>query len=471
MAFGSITRRWMINSIGVVLLVLVAAVVIFAFAIANYHYGNMRASLTQRAQSDARFFNSYLNSSYSDYYTSARRYAEEFVDKNKLELQFLNTSGRVNVSSSGMMAGIMPETPDVSEAISTKKMSTWIGIDPATGERIMAVSNPLLFSNNQVVGVIRFVSSLKLVDGRVYSAVLVASLIAAIILAFIMISNRLFIRSIVNPVLEITAMAKRIAAGSYGAKITKRANDEIGELCDTINEISVEISNAEKMKSDFISSVSHELRTPLTAISGWGETVMYMDDTEEIKKGVGIMMKESTRLTALVEELLEFTMLESGRLKMRMSEIDIAAEFEEVVFVYIENFRKLGIALEYASDDDVPMIDGDRERLRQVFFNILDNAAKHGGSGGRIETSLRSIGSFVVILVRDFGHGIPPEDMPYIKQRFYKGVSQARGSGIGLAVANEIIELHQGELIITSEPEKGTNVVIRLPQTQDMKSK
>ena len=223
----------------------------------------------------------------------------------------------------------------------------------------MGVSAPLL-SNNQVIGAVRYVTSLKLIDRQVFILILFAFSVGLLIILLVILSNLYFVRSIVNPVREMNKIAKLIAAGSYGVTIDKEFNDEIGELCDTINNLSLEIRNAEKMKNDFVSSVSHEIRTPLTAISGWGETLLYMDDPVEMKKGVEIIMKEAKRLMKLVEDLLEFTMLDSGRIKMRMERIDISTDFEEVVYMYMDSLRKEGIVLNYSLEDDIPEITGDR---------------------------------------------------------------------------------------------------------------
>lgn len=458
-----IKNRWIVNSLSMVVIILAVVIGSFSVYITDYYYTNILTSLEQRAQGTARFFNSYLNVSYSDYYTSAYQYSERFEEKNKLELQFINSTGRIDISTSGLVAGSTPNTPDVTGALKAGTLSSWIGIDLATGERVLAVSAPLLFSNNQVVGAVRYVTSLELVDRQVLTLILIAFAIGITIIIFVIMSNLYFIRSIVNPVREISEIAKKIAAGSYGARIDKEFNDEIGELCDTINNLSVEIRNAEKMKNDFISSVSHEIRTPLTAISGWGETLLYMDDAEEMKKGVAIIMKEAKRLMKLVEDLLEFTMLDSGRLKMKMDKIDIATEFEEVVYMYMDSLRKEGISLNYTFAEDIPEITGDSERLKQVFFNLLDNAAKHGGSGEKIDTSVTFDKDWVIIQIRDYGPGIPEADLGFVKQKFYKGSSQARGSGIGLAIANEVINAHNGELIIGNADPKGTLVTVKLP--------
>ena len=235
---------------------------------------------------------------------------------------------------------------------------------------------------------------------------------------------------------------------------------------DNINDMSLKIGQNEKMKSEFISSVSHELRTPLTAINGWGETILEdpTGDPEQLRRGIRIILNESRRLSTMVEELLEFSKMEDGRFTLRVEQVDLQAEFEDAIFTYRELFRQEGIGLDYeAGDELLPPISGDPERLKQVFCNVLDNAAKHGGAGGHISASVCLEGDAEVIRIRDYGPGIPEAELPYVKQKFYKGSSKARGSGIGLAVCDEIVNLHGGTFDIGNAPGGGAVVTIRLP--------
>ena len=211
--------------------------------------------------------------------------------------------------------------------------------------------------------------------------------------------------------------------------------------------------------------MSHELRTPLTAINGWGETILEdpIGDPEQLRRGIRIILNESRRLSTMVEELLEFSKMEDGRFTLHIEETDLQAEFEDAIFTYRELFRQEDIELEYESGDDLmPTIMGDPERLKQVFCNVLDNAAKHGGAGKRIAASIGQEGDEQVIRVRDYGPGIPEAELPFVKQKFYKGTSKARGSGIGLAVCDEIINLHGGTFDIENAEGGGAVVTIRL---------
>ena len=403
---------------------------------------------------------------YKEYYRSATLYAATFDDRDHIELQFLNSSGRVEVTTRGLTAGTYPSTPEVARAVESGTVQDYVGRDEATGERIIAASSLLKF-NGQVVGVMRYVTAIGNLDRQVFLTVLVVCGVMTAVICLIFLSSSIFINNVVAPVSAVSETAKRISAGSYGIQIPNKYTDEMGVLVDNINDMSLKISQSEKMESEFISSVSHELRTPLTAINGWGETLLEDEsgDVQQLRRGVQIILKESRRLTNMVEELLDFSKMTDGRFTLQVEDTDIQAELEDAVYTYRELFRQDGISLEYGSDKalyDEP-ITGDPERLKQVFCNVLDNAAKHGGSGKRIVVHLTQQEGEYIISIRDFGPGIPEAELPYVKQKFYKGSSRARGSGIGLAVCDEIVHLHGGQFDIANAAGGGAVVTIRLP--------
>ena len=458
-----IRKRWMVNSISVVLFIVLLAVAAFSAAMGSYYYSTLSESLKQKAENAISSFDYYRTE--AEYYDNARAVVAGEPNSDKLEVEYLDADGQIRFSSSDLTAFRSPGTPDIAEAISMKRTKVWIGADPSTGEHIMAASSPLMI-DGEVVGVMRYVTSLNKVDKQIIIIVAIALGIGLGILGMVYFSNLYFIRSIVDSVAGITETAKRIAAGSYGVQIEKRYDDEIGALTDTINDMSLKINQSEKMKNEFISSVSHELRTPLTAINGWAETIMNGEvrDAGDVKKGMGIIVSEARRLTNMVEELLEFSRIQDGRFTLSVEPMDIKAELEDAVYTYREFFRREGIELNHFDcDEEFPPIAGDPERLRQVFCNLLDNAAKHGGSGKRIDTAIARDEDQVVITIRDYGPGIPAEELPHVKYKFYKGSSKARGSGIGLAVCDEIITRHEGTLDIDNAEGGGCIVTIHLP--------
>ncbi|MDD5912924.1 MAG: HAMP domain-containing sensor histidine kinase [Oscillospiraceae bacterium] len=457
-------QRWLVNAVLPVFALVTLAVIIYVLSSAQYYYGNMRTGLETRARAAADTFTSYGIKSYSEYYRLATYSAETFEEKDSIELQFINTNGRVQVSSYGLTAGTSPATSDIEAAVGGT-MDYFQGEDPQTGEKILSVSCPIMF-NSRVVGVLRYVTSLREADHRILIDALAASAIGAVCIALVVLSNAIFINNVVEPVAVVSEAARRISGGSYGIQIDNHYHDELGELVDNINDMSVKISQAEKIQQEFISSVSHELRTPLTAISGWAETLSAdpAGEAEQTRRGLGIILKESRRLTTMVEELLEFTKMQDGRFTLRIESVDLLSELEDAIYTYRELFRQEGIEVCYtAPEEDIPPLAADSERMKQVFCNVLDNAAKHGGAGRRIDVSAAKEEDRMVIRVRDYGPGIPPEELPFVKQKFYKGSSKARGSGIGLAVCDEIVERHNGTFEIANADTGGAVVTISLP--------
>ena len=267
------------------------------------------------------------------------------------------------------------------------------------------------------------------------------------------------------PLKRLTEHASRISEGSYGVHLEEFDDDEIGELAEAINGMSEKAAIAEKSRTEFISQVSHELRTPLTAITGWAETIAFDPAVQgDSLRGINIITKEAERLTNMVKELLEFTRIQDGRFNLRIELIDIAAELEDALFTYGELMRQAGMEVNYsAPDTEIALIPGDPERLKQVFLNLLDNAMKHGGDGDKIDVGLREEGGKILITVRDHGPGIPRGELPHVKEKFYKGSSKNRGTGIGLSVCDEIVTRHRGHLNIANAPDGGCIVTITLP--------
>ena len=460
-------RRWMTSSLLPVITILVLISALVSIGLGSAYYSNARSALEAKAAAGAEYFNTYAMTSYEEYYHSATLYANSFEDSDRIELQFLNSNGAVDVSTRSMMIGSAPGTQDVYDALSSGVISSYLGRDNATGERIIAASGLLKFQG-EVVGIIRLVTAAHNLDSQVLLTVMIILAIMLAVSFVVVISSLLLINNVVAPVSAVSEAAKQISGGSYGFCIPNRYADEMGELVDNINDMSVKIGQNEKLQQEFISSVSHELRTPLTAINGWAETLLAdvgeSEEEEAQRRGLSIIVKESSRLTKMVEELLDFSKIADGRFTLDMEPMDLQAEFEDTVYTYHQIFKQEGITLLYTAGDEYDeIISADPVRLKQVFCNVLDNAAKHGGSGKRIVTRLNRSRGYYIITVRDFGPGIPEADLPHVKEKFYKGGSKARGSGIGLAVCDEIIRLHDGTFSIDNAKGGGAIVTIKLP--------
>ena len=462
---GGLRKRWLLNTASVVIALGLVCVMAVTASFAAYYYSTMEADMKYRARTTTEFFADYIDQTYNEYYQSCITYARTFEDKDTIELQFINKQGDLVASSYGQWAGKAPSTPEIQKAVETRYPEPYMGKDPNTGERIMAVSSPMIFSNGEVIGVLRYVTSVQKVDKQIILVGAISMLALLGVLIVVMCSSYYYLRSIMNPVAEITEKAQRIASGSYGVQIKTPYKDEIGELAETINEMSSKIAQNEKMQAEFISQLSHELRTPLTVINGWSETLLADENMDaDTRQGMKIISSEAKRLTEMVMDLLDFTRMQDGRMTLAVETTDLRAEYEDTVFMYGSRLSQDGIQLHYIDNDqDIPEIPCDPQRLRQVFLNILDNAAKHGGAGKRIETEMCFEDNEVVVRIRDFGPGIPEDEIPLVKKKFYKGSSSVRGTGIGLAVCDEIVEMHGGTLTLEHADGGGTLVTVRLP--------
>ena len=461
-------RRWLWNTAAVVasvgLVCALAVTVLFALT----DYSNLHANLRLRAETAAEALNGVQNQEYEDFYQTCLDAVQSFSQRNTLEVQFVDPEGNVLSTSYGIPTTSALETPEIAEAVRTRGAQDYFGKDPETGKRILAVSAPIIYRNGEVIGVLRFVTATRRMEQHIGAVLAVSLLAVAGLTGATLLSNNYCIRSILLSVAEITQKARRIAGGTYGIQIEILSHDELGELAEAINDLSNQLSQNEKMQSEFISSLSHELRTPLTAITGWSETLLGGDTLDaETARGMRIILWEARRLTEMVVDLLDFTRMQDGRMTLNVEPADIRSEFEDTVYMYSSRLVQEGIALELEENNqDIPEIPCDAKRLRQVFLNVLDNAAKHGGEGKRILASMHYDGSTVLFRIRDFGPGIPEDELSLVKKKFYRGSSKTRGTGIGLAVCEEIVTMHGGTLTLENAEGGGTLVTIALPAAQ-----
>ncbi len=468
MKFIGITKRWFLNVASIVIVILITVSVVLLLSMRNYYYGVASMALdSYSADEIASNFSLYGDEASGGFEAAGRAFIENFPDKETMAVWLIDRAGNVILSSSGFEIKETVEMPDFVNAVSGGTGSAkWTGRLPS-GEKIMASTCVYNYPNGSMGGAVRFMISLEAIDEQLAKICILVALCAVGMFALVVVSGSVFIRSIVTPVKDIGETAKRIAGGDLKARIDHYPyNDEIGELCTTINDMATKLSDTDKMKNDFISTISHELRTPLTAIKGWGETLLQIGSTDSAmtERGMGVIISEASRLNDMVEELLDFSRMSSGRMKLNSGRIDILAELDEVVFAFKEHALKSGIEIVYNVPHVPAPANADAARIKQVFINILDNAVKYTSEGGKIIVFAEMPNPAVLVVsISDTGAGIPAEDLPHIKEKFYKANTTVRGSGIGLAVADEIIRLHNGELDIDSVLGEGTTVRITIP--------
>ncbi|MBR3593295.1 MAG: HAMP domain-containing histidine kinase [Clostridia bacterium] len=455
----SISSHWFLN----VFLVMAAAVIILETVLCLSLQTRYYNSVHSAAREYTKDLSLLATCDYENFSDTAKEYVEQFEHKDKLELQIIDRSGTVIFASNGFEP-TAEEMPDYKSAMQNGGPVKWIGKN-AAGEKVMAETTVLTDFGNGSNGAVRWVVSLRPADSKLLLTCLICVLIGLAFLFLCWVSGVYFIRSIVRPVEEVSKMARKIAMGDFDTRIAVPKESEIAQLCDSINFMASELKSAEQMKNDFISSVSHELRTPLTAIRGWGETAKMSvgTDDEIVKKGLDVVLAESERLSGLVEELLDFSRIQSGRLKIETGSLDIGKTLSDAVDMYYELAKQQEIDLSFFPVPNTLFVEGDRDRLKQVYINIIDNAIKYTEKGGNVIISQYEEEGVVITKVTDTGVGIPAQDIDRVKEKFFKSNKKVRGSGIGLAVADEIVKQHNGLLFIESKEGEGTTVTVALP--------
>ncbi|MNJ54351.1 Alkaline phosphatase synthesis sensor protein PhoR [compost metagenome] len=227
-----------------------------------------------------------------------------------------------------------------------------------------------------------------------------------------------------------------------------------------------EIVRSNQIKDDFISSISHELRTPLTGIKGWSETLKLGGfDPEETKLGMSIISKETDRLIGLVEEMLDFSKLQQNEMKLTVSVVNLKEILQETMLNVWAKAEQKGIQVKLDDSMEQPIyVNGDGNRLKQVFLNLVDNAIKFSTENSWIHLVIkRQSETDVVIEVVDHGIGISQDNLNRVKDRFFQVNHQGGGTGLGLAISQQLVELHRGQMDIQSELGVGTKVSVTLP--------
>ncbi len=467
---SGITRRWLCGSLLMTVLLVLLVEGMFLYSCTRSYYNSVQQTMYRRFSSISGQLKMYTGDTAQKASASRsvalRRMVEQFSDKDKYEFMLLDSYGSVIASSSGTDAEGILTSADFEQAQETGDGMGVAIYRTDSSEMVMAVCCLVPYAAEDVAAM-RLVTSLTLVQNQLKNVFLISIVVVIAILGFTVASGLYFVRSIVVPLGQVERTAASIARGELDVRlpVTGDARDEVDRLRGTINRMAEGLEETEKMKNEFISSVSHELRTPLTSIRGWVETLRTLDDPEDenYRKGLEIINNETARLYNMVEELLDFSRLQNGRLKMSCHPLDLVAELTDAVLFCEARIQREGLLLSYSEPEEMIPVYADPNRLRQVFINILDNAIKYSAPGGRITVKIWQGEYKAFIEIIDQGRGIPPEDLENVKTKFYKGSNSVRGSGIGLALVDSIMTALDGTLDLKSTLGRGTVVTLGLP--------
>lgn len=440
---------------------------LFMFYLQNYYYNSAKQSLISQAtytmdiydgvgMESTSFENKVHNIFEKGQVSNNTNFTVEFIDKNK---NFI-------LDKYGIKTNEKYEYEDVNRALrGNNTLTPYTYNISGTNEHVMSISVPLRV-NNQIEGVVRYSLSLKSIDNTVIKLVCFFILAGVIILIIALLLSLKFAESLIRPLKNLKQFANELAQGNYNIKLKKEElhNDEIADLVRTFEHMAVEIDKSRKLKEEFISSVSHELRTPLTSIKGWSETLGYEGiGKEELDLGLGIIQDETERMISLVEDLLDFSRLSSDRIRLQIDMVDVRKLAKGVVaqLTVKANEKNITLLTEFKTEDIVD-IQGDKNRLRQVLINLVQNAIKFTSEGGYIVVIVSQGEEFTTFTVTDNGVGIKKENLTKVLDKFFQEDYNKAGSGLGLAISNEIVKLHGGKMIIESEKNVGTTITFTL---------
>ncbi|ADO56839.1 histidine kinase [Paenibacillus jamilae] len=456
-----IRRQIVLHYFFVVFLALLLVEVIFMFALRSYYYDTIYKKIENRIQSVSEFA-----SKFKEPEQSLQSYLLDTFSLPNTELQLLDEQGNVIDNSTNFAADLSVQTSDVTQALAGDT-GKWIGKQPSTGQQVMAVSQKLDNIVGDQVYIIRYTTSLELVNDKLFIITLFSVGIMAAVLIIVFVVSTGLANSIVRPINNIRDVSAQMAQGRFDARIKGDYRYELGELASTLNYMAQEIVRTNQIKDDFISSISHELRTPLTSIKGWSETLNSGGyDPEETKIGMQIISKETDRLIGLVEEILDFSKLEQNAMKLVMGTVDLRELLQEIMLNVWAKAEMKQIKLQLDSEETAYLVHGDGNRLKQVFLNIVDNAIKFSHESSIIYLSLQRVKGNIEISVQDTGIGISEENLARVRDRFFQVDHQNGGTGLGLAISQQFVERHHGQMLIRSELGAGTTITVSLPALQ-----
>jgi len=332
----------------------------------------------------------------------------------------------------------------------------------------MYVNVPVVYDGERV-GAVRVAYTLTQIQNNIARIQgTLATGLAVYVIVIILLTVRLA-ASIVQPVEELNRGAERLAAGDLEHRVRVQGTDELVNLANTTNQMAARLQQLEGLRRQYVSNVSHELRTPLAAIRGMAETMMQYSATDPSlpERYLPRIIAQTERLARLASQLLDLAQIESGNLVTSFARVSVPAVVEEARQAAAEGAREKGVLLEVTLPPTLPDVRGDRDRLVQVFLNLMDNAVRHTPTGGRVTVSADTEGDRLVATVEDTGEGIPEEHLEHIFERFYR-VEQARtrrsgGTGLGLSIVWQIMQAHGGSIDVTSAPGEGTCFTLTLP--------
>lgn len=455
------TQLWL--NLTIFTLFLIVFNIFFIIFIKNHYYNFAQQNLNFSANyvnfqiesiehNDSIFLNSEI-----------KKIIENFKNENKMAAIGFNSDGKAIVASN---KNFLKPYNNLLKLIKQKKLNLkkMFQLKLPNGEHMMLKIKPITQVNCEFSKII-YILPLKKFDRLILKNSLICLIVSFIIVGAMVLTGLFFIKKLLKPIIEINGNIKKMKASKINSlKIPENFNHELSVLAHNINTMNRQLRNSEYAQNEFISSISHELRTPLTAITGWSETILNSNLDEKIlTKGIKIISKEIARLSKMVEELLDFSKIRNGHLKLFKEKMDPFAELQDVILIYNKIAKEQNKKIIYKEQATIPIIFGDRNRIKQIYINIIDNALKYSNKGATINIEAIMNEKTADVIVKDNGIGIAQHNLNKITKKFFKASNSKSGSGIGLSIVKDIVLKHGGTLNFKSAQNRGTTVKISLP--------
>ncbi len=337
------------------------------------------------------------------------------------------------------------------------------------GRTVLTLGVPIVVGN-QVRGAIFLHTPMKVSQALLagtYRSIATSATMSILVGALLM---SLMASRFSRPLVQMNAIAHTIARGQFDRKAEVRTRDEIGQLAQSFNTMAEELKKQEELRSGFVANVSHELRSPLTSIHGFAQGML--DGTipqSEHQKYLDVIVGETRRLNKLIRELLDLSQIESGKFPLHLQNFDLNELVRRVLITFEEKIDSKNLQIDVDFRQDKAMVNADPDRIEQVLINLLDNAIKFTGDGGRIRIWTHSAQDKLLVGVQDDGPGIPEEDQPYVWERFYKvdkSHTGKKGTGLGLSIVKKIFDQHGERITMQSQLGNGTTFVFSLKNAE-----
>lgn len=459
---SGLKKKWIKNYIFTILIICIFIQGFYMVFLKNYYYDWAKENISNRLIAYTSFYNKYLGDNLIMNKGLAKKIVEDFEYKDKLLIEVLDIDGNIIDSSMIMSEDIKIDTEDYLDALNGK-LGIYKGRKKTTNEKIIAASSPIYFES-QIIGVIRYSTSLKNIDSFLIKKYAQSFGILLFLLSLSFFMSMIFIKTIIKSLKEMSLKAQKIAKGDFDQKIEIKSNDELSQLASTLNYMAAQIKENQKLKNEFISSITHDIKTPLTAIIGWTELLVMQENIskEDLNSQVITIQNETLRLKKLVEELLDFSKFEIDKISLNTDTTNLNALIEESINIFMPRIKKYNIDFSTELDENIDL-DIDKNRIKQVFINLIDNSLKYSSNNSKIKIRLKSSDSKIIISIKDNGIGICQEDLRRVKEKFYVVDKSKGGSGLGLSISEKIMQLHNGQLQIKSKFQKGTEVILIFP--------